>query len=107
MLTSTFSITAREWFSHTIHISIFHQMMLSLAATGMLLVSVIAFLTVDLFMIVTLLFGVVKSKKISLGTMPFDQNLYGSLINFSNCKIILRFFLTRGLYERIIDYTNV
>ena len=52
MLTSTFGMAAGEWFSHTIHISIFHQMMLSLSAIHMLLVSVIAFSYANLFHII-------------------------------------------------------
>ena len=48
MLTSTFSITAKEWFSHTIHMSAFHHAAPSLSATCMLLVSVIAFFSCQL-----------------------------------------------------------
>lgn len=41
-------------------------MMLSLAATGMLLVSVIAFLSVDLLNMIAFLFGGVKSEKLRI-----------------------------------------
>ena len=62
MLTSTFSITAWEWFSHITHINIFHQMMFSLSAIVMLLVSVFAFSYAKLPIIIASVWLIVNSQ---------------------------------------------